>query len=143
MLKKLSIYKLQSSSGENYKLETLLREISKQMKLIMERLLHLLIDWQRVLLGLVLMLWRKMLGLLLVVTVLDPLVLMVLARLVPVALDRRRAAEGAGQHPRHGAVGLGDVRWRGAHGQRTVGGSEDRIEATLPPVLRPKIVPRS
>ena len=30
-----------------------------------------------------------------------------------------------------------------AHGQRTVGGSEDRIEATLPPVFRPKMVPRS
>jgi hypothetical protein len=29
------------------------------------------------------------------------------------------------------------------HGQRTVGGRDDRIDATLPPVLRPKIVPRS
>ncbi|WP_420101362.1 CCA tRNA nucleotidyltransferase [Bosea sp. (in: a-proteobacteria)] len=28
-------------------------------------------------------------------------------------------------------------------GQRTVGGIEERIESTLPPVLRPKIVPRS
>jgi hypothetical protein len=28
-------------------------------------------------------------------------------------------------------------------GQRTVGGSDDRIEATLPPVFRPKMVPRS
>jgi hypothetical protein len=29
------------------------------------------------------------------------------------------------------------------HGQRTVGGSEERIEATLPPVFSPKMVPRS
>jgi hypothetical protein len=30
-----------------------------------------------------------------------------------------------------------------AHGQRTSGGIEDRIESTLPPVFNPKIVPRS
>ena len=30
-----------------------------------------------------------------------------------------------------------------AHGHFTTGGSDDRIEATLPPVRRPKIVPRS
>ena len=30
-----------------------------------------------------------------------------------------------------------------AQGQRTVGGIEDRMESTLPPVFRPKIVPRS
>src|SRR3954447_23793819 len=29
------------------------------------------------------------------------------------------------------------------HGHLTVGGIEERIESTLPPVLRPKIVPRS
>ena len=29
------------------------------------------------------------------------------------------------------------------HGHRTVGGIDDRIESTLPPVFRPKIVPRS
>ncbi len=29
------------------------------------------------------------------------------------------------------------------HGQRTVGGIEDRIESMLPPVFSPKIVPRS
>jgi hypothetical protein len=28
-------------------------------------------------------------------------------------------------------------------GHRTVGGMEERIDAMLPPVLRPKIVPRS
>ena len=28
-------------------------------------------------------------------------------------------------------------------GQRTVGGMEERIESTFPPVFRPKIVPRS
>ena len=28
-------------------------------------------------------------------------------------------------------------------GQRTVGGMEERMESTLPPVFRPKIVPRS
>jgi hypothetical protein len=29
------------------------------------------------------------------------------------------------------------------YGQFTTGGSEERIEATLPPVFRPKTVPRS
>jgi hypothetical protein len=29
------------------------------------------------------------------------------------------------------------------HGHITCGGMEDRIEATLPPVLSPKMVPRS
>ncbi len=29
------------------------------------------------------------------------------------------------------------------YGQRTVGGIEDRMDSMLPPVLRPKIVPRS
>ena len=32
---------------------------------------------------------------------------------------------------------------RSAHGHFTTGGSDDRIESTLPPVRRPKIVPRS
>ena len=43
-----------------------------------------------------------------------------------------------------------DSRWRapavvsrGIHGHFTTGGIDDRIESTLPPVLRPKIVPRS
>jgi len=36
-----------------------------------------------------------------------------------------------------------EVDGAGRYGQRTVGGIEDRIEATLPPVFRPKIVPRS
>ena len=31
----------------------------------------------------------------------------------------------------------------GPYGYITTGGSEERIEATLPPVLRPKMVPRS
>jgi hypothetical protein len=30
-----------------------------------------------------------------------------------------------------------------AHGQRTSGGIDDRIESTLPPVFSPKMVPRS
>jgi len=30
-----------------------------------------------------------------------------------------------------------------AHGHLTVGGMDDRIESTLPPVFSPKIVPRS
>ncbi len=30
-----------------------------------------------------------------------------------------------------------------AHGHFTTGGMDDRIEATLPPVFRPKVVPRS
>lgn len=29
------------------------------------------------------------------------------------------------------------------HGQRTSGGIDDKIDSTLPPVFRPKIVPRS
>jgi hypothetical protein len=31
----------------------------------------------------------------------------------------------------------------GRHGHFTTGGSEERIESTLPPVLSPKMVPRS
>ena len=38
-----------------------------------------------------------------------------------------------------GQYGLGQC----AHGHFTSGGSDDRIESTLPPVLRPKMVPRS
>ena len=30
-----------------------------------------------------------------------------------------------------------------AYGQRTIGGSDDRMDSTLPPVFNPKIVPLS
>jgi hypothetical protein len=37
----------------------------------------------------------------------------------------------------------GEVDGAWLHGHLTVGGMDDRIEATLPPVFRPKMVPRS
>ena len=38
---------------------------------------------------------------------------------------------------------IGETAARPAHGHFTTGGIDDRIEATLPPVLSPKMVPRS
>ena len=55
------------------------------------------------------------------------------------------------RHERYGKVAVAEDLYENPwdliepapQGQRTLGGMEERIDSMLPPVLRPKIVPRS